>query len=123
MEDKNYKKIFVVKNKHLATTMESGTSPVLSTPALLCFMENTCMDSILHILNKDENKTKTCVGVKCELRHLKPCVIGNQIECISELTHIEKKRYFFKIRAYYKDKLIGVCDHIRCLVPENFYKI
>ena len=86
---KIYKKIFTVKREHLASVVESGTSPVLSTPSLLCFIENTCMDSILPVLNKVENNKKACVGISCELKHLKPSVIGDKIECRSELVFVE----------------------------------
>ena len=121
-EMKKYRKIFTVKREHLANILESGTSPVLSTPSLLCFIENTCMDSILPILNKEKNNKKACVGIKCELKHLKSCVIGSKVECVSELVFVDRRKLYFKIEVYHKDILIGECSHVRCLVPEDFYK-
>ena len=124
-----YEKIFTVKREHLANVVESGTSPVLSTPSLLCFIENTCMNSISNILNKDENNKKTCVGIKCELKHIKPSLIGDKIKCESELVFIEKRKLYFKINVYSwrpgnntNSILIAECEHVRCLVPEDFYK-
>ena len=66
-------KKFLVEGKHLANIVGSGNVPVLSTPYLLAFIENTCNESIQHLI--DENN-KTSVGVKCNLTHIKPNILG-----------------------------------------------
>ena len=126
MNHKDYKKLFRVQHRHLANVIKSGTSPVLSSPSLLAFIEDTCMESITPILNSPLNNKNTCVGVKSDFYHLKPSVEGDKIECQSKLIFIEKNRKLhFKIEVYKEgtDTLIANCDHIRYLVPENFYKL
>ena len=115
-----YKKRFVVEKKHLANIVGSGTSPVLSTPSLLAFIEKTCMESINSILIK--SKDSTCVGVKTELYHLKPCVIGDRIMCHSELNFTSGSKLCFKIEVFESDNLIAKCDHTRYLIDKDFYK-
>ena len=43
IQQKEYKKIFIVQHRHLANVVKSGTAPVLSSPALLGFIEETCL--------------------------------------------------------------------------------
>ena len=121
---KLFKKTFIVRKQDLANRVGSGTSPVLSSPSLLGFIEETCMDSIKHILESSVNNGNTCVGVKSEFYHLKPTCEGKLIEIQSRLIFIEKNRKLhFKVEAYQGESLIATCDHLRYLVPEDFYKI
>ena len=119
-----FKKIFIVRKRHLANRVGSGTSPVLSSPSLLSFIEETCMDSIKVYLDSPLNNKNTCVGVKSEFYHLKPTIENEKIEVQSRLIFVEKKRKLhFKVEVFHGENLIATCDHIRYLVPEDFYKI
>ena len=127
--DKLFKKTFTVRKQDLANRVGSGTSPVLSSPSLLTFIEETCMASIKSILESSINNKNTCVGVKSDFYHLKPTREGEKVEVISRLIFIEKNRKLhFKVDVYNikestENILISTCDHIRYLVPEDFYKI
>ena len=82
------------------------------------------MDSTKSILNSSVNNKNTCVGVKSEFYHLKPTCEGKEFEIQSRLIFIEKNRKLhFKVEAYEGNTLIGTCDHLRYLVPKDFYKI
>ena len=90
-----------------------------SVSSLLAFIENTCNESIQHLI--DENN-KTSVGVKCNLTHIKPNILGDEVECQSVIDKIEKNKYYFNVNVYYKGNIVGKCEHIRYEVNKNFYK-
>ena len=118
------KKQYVVKNQHLANIVGSGDEPVLSTPSLLGFIENACMETIKDKL--DDKESKTCVGVKTELKHLKPNITGDIVYCDVEYKFIEKNKIEFIVCVYHKlgtlERLVAKCNHIRYIVKKNFYK-
>ena len=116
--EKVFIKKFIVEKEHLANTVQSGSLPVLSTPFLLAFIENSCAT---FINNEYNHENKTTVGVKVNLKHLKPNVVGDEVECKGELLKIENNKYIFSVKVYHDDKLIGVCEHIRYLVDNDFY--
>ena len=118
--EKFFIKKFIVEKEHLANTVQSGSLPVLSTPFLLAFIENSCATFINDKINNQENKTT--VGVKVNLKHLKPNVVGDELECIGELLKVENNKYIFSVKVVHGDKLIGVCEHTRYLVTIDFYK-
>jgi len=117
--EKVFTKKFIVEKEHLANTVQSGSLPVLSTPFLLAFIENSC-DTFIN--NQYIQENKTTVGVKVNLKHLKPNVVGDEVECKAELLKVENNKYIFSIKVFHGDKLIGVCEHTRYLVDNDFYK-
>ena len=112
-------KTFIVNNEHLANIIGSGKLPVLSTPSLLSFIENTCMEK----MNKDMHKNNTSVGTKVILKHIKPSLEKDEIKCfIKGITTIEKK-WIFNVEVFSKNKLIAICEHTRYVVnKEEFMK-
>ena len=106
---------YVVNKDHLAKNIGSGELNVLSTPSLLAFIENTCMLKINETINSDQ----TSVGVKVELKHLKPSLENEIIEClIMNVSNLENK-WLFDLEVKSKDKLIAVCQHTRYVVNKK----
>ena len=89
---------------------------VLSTPALLGLMENTCMKaSESHI-----PEGYTTVGYAVDgLRHLAPTSIGQSVLVRSELIEVDRNRLTYSMEAFEGDKKIGVATHKRAVVSTD----
>jgi len=118
---KEYSKEFIVEKKHLADITGSGSVPVLSTPSLLCFIENTCLNNMTCAIYSPENSEKTSVSVKCSLEHLHPVIEKKKIICHSIMSIENKNKFHFVVKVFCDDVLIAKCDHVRYLVPKDFY--
>ena len=106
---------YIVNSDHLAKNVGSGELNVLSTPSLLAFIENTCMLKINETINSDQ----TSLGVKVELKHLKPSLENENIECfIINVSNLDNK-WLFDVEVKSKDKLIAVCQHTRYVVNKK----
>lgn len=97
---------------HTAEFMGSGTLPVLATPALVAFMENTAMK-----LLSDLPEGETSVGTLMDVRHLKASGVGETITCKAELTGQEGRKYTFALEATNQHgEIIGQGIHERFAV-------
>ena len=107
-----FSKKYIVDNQHLAKQVGSGELNILSTPSLLAFIENTCMLKINESITSDQ----TSLGVKVELKHLRPSLENEEIECnIQNITNQDNK-WLFEVEIKSGDKLIAVCQHTRYIV-------
>ncbi len=112
-------KIFEIKNNHLASNIKSGELEVLSTPYLLSYFENISMEYIK--LNLNDNNF-TSVGVKVDLKHLKPSLENKEIKCIIKNVINNNSKWIFELEAYCSDKLIGICNHTRYVVNKKEFE-
>jgi fluoroacetyl-CoA thioesterase len=105
-------KSFLVKNKHLANNVQSGDLSVLSTPSLLSFIENTCLENMKQSIDVE----LTTLGVKVDLKHLKPNIEGDIVEC--KITNINKqdKKWIFDVEGYSNNIKVCTCRHTRYIV-------
>jgi Predicted thioesterase len=100
-----------VTNNHTALTLGSGTLPVLATPALVAFMENTAMQLI------DLPEGKTSVGVAIDVKHIKASPVGAEVRCTAEIESQEDRKYTFRITAVdSNDDVVGTAIHERFVV-------
>ncbi len=102
---------YVVSEEHVAKHISSDIS-VLSTPAMILFMERTSMKCAQQYLPEPY----TTVGVAVNVRHLNPAPLGGVVRVISKLLSIEGRRLVFEVRVYYRDVLIGEGLHERFIV-------
>ena len=113
-----FSKKYIVDNQHLAKQVGSGELNILSTPSLLAFIENTCMLKINESITLDQ----TSLGVKVELKHLKPSLENEEVECnIQNITNQDNK-WLFEVEIKSGDKLIAVCQHTRYVVNKDIYE-
>ena len=84
----------LVTNQLTAQAMGSGTLPVLATPALVAFLENTAMKLVT-----DLPDGTTTVGTAMNLRHLRASAVGETIRCRATLVQHEGRRYTFALAA------------------------
>ena len=113
-----FSKNYIVDNQHLASHVGSGELNILSTPSLLAFIENTCMLKI----NENITSDQTSLGVKVELKHLKPSLENQEVECYIQNVTNQDNKWLFDIEVKSKDKLIAVCQHTRYIVNKKEFK-
>jgi len=109
-------KNYTVNNKHLAINVGSGELPVLSTASLLGFIENFCMEKIKNSLDEK----LTTVGVKVNLKHFKPSIESDEVECfIKSMSNQDNKKWIFEVEVMSNDKLVAICEHTRYVVNKE----
>ena len=108
-------KKFIVKEVDLASNIGSGDLPVLATPVLLNFFENTCKELLSLYLTEED----TSVGIFASFDHVAQSKQGDVI-CINvKVINIEKRVVSFSIEAFDGDKLISSGNHKRCIVNKE----
>lgn len=102
---------YVVSEEYVAKHIGRDIS-VLSTPAMILFMEKTSMKCVQQYLPEPY----TTVGVAINVRHLNPAPLGGVVKVVSKLMIIEGRKLVFEVKAYYRDVLIGEGLHERFIV-------
>jgi len=102
---------YVVSDEYVAKHIRSDIS-VLSTPAMVFFMERTSMKCAQQYLPEPY----TTVGIAINVRHLNPAPLGGVVRVVSKLLSIEGRKLVFEVKAYYRDLLIGEGLHERFIV-------
>ena len=110
-----FSKKYIVNNQDLASQVGSGDLNVISTPSLLAFIENTCMLKI----NESITSEQTSLGVKVELKHLKPSLENQEIECYIQNITYQDNKWLFEVEVKSDNKLIAICQHTRYLVNKK----
>lgn len=113
--NKMMEKQFVVKETETAQAVGSGGLPVLSTPHMIAYMENTAMTLMQQSLQEGD----TSVGMEINVNHLAPTALDKTVTVKVEETDQNKKIYTYKIEAYVEDELIGKATHKRAMVNED----
>lgn len=108
-------KKFTVKEAETAQAVGSGGLPVLSTPHMIAYMENTAMTLMQETLEKGD----TSVGMEINVKHLAPTALDETVTVRAEQTDQNKKVYTYTIEAYVADELIGKATHKRVIVNEE----
>lgn len=112
-------KEFFVKKKHSAATVGSGELDVLSTPALIAFMENVAKE----LAQNDLKDNQTTVGIEVNIHHLKATAIGQTVRVIATLVKQTNAVLFCDVEAFEGDNLIGQGQHNRAIVDvDKFMK-
>ncbi|MCX7954627.1 MAG: thioesterase family protein [Bacteroidales bacterium] len=109
---------FVVEEQHSAKSYGSGFVNVLSTPALIGFMEKVCNELLIEFL--DENEVS--VGIEVNVKHLKATKIGDKIKCTAIIIETEKNKVTFKVEAYDSNNKIGEGTHKRAIISKEKIK-
>jgi predicted thioesterase len=108
-------KEYEVRPEHAASNVSSGAVYVLSTPAMISFMEDVSFQLSLEFVKQGE----TTVGIRVDVKHLKAVAIGEKVKVRSELVEFNNRRMKFRVYAYWKDVLIGEGIHERAVVDYN----
>jgi fluoroacetyl-CoA thioesterase len=104
-----------ITKEHTVNRMGKEGADVLSTPALLGLMENTC------ILQSEPYlaEAHTTVGYAVDgLRHVAPTSLGEKVQVKVTLTEVDRNRLAYDIEVYEgPDKRIAVANHKRAVIP------
>ncbi len=89
---------------------------VLSTPALLGLMENTCISSSEPYVPEGH----TTVGYAVDgLRHMAPTAVGEKVQVKVRLAEVDRNRLTYEIEAYEGEKRIAVATHKRAVISTD----
>jgi len=92
--------------------MGPDVPPVLSTPALVLWMESTSHENLRSLLAPGEDS----VGVLVNVRHLAATPLGMRVRVVSKLVKAEGRIYTFEVEAFDEADKIGEGTHERASV-------
>jgi len=104
-----------VKEEDSAERYGSGLVPVLSTPALVAFMEQCAHESVGLLLPEGF----VTVGTEINIKHLKATPLGEQIRCTAELYACDGRKLLFNLKAWDTAGEIGIASHTRFIVNKD----
>lgn len=111
------RRTFTVKDEETASAIGSGGLPVLSTPAMIVYMENVAMT----LMRKKLNENETTVGIEINARHLAPTAVGQVVQVKAEEVDVQGKISTFVIEASVDGKTIGRAMHKRAIVDRHSF--
>lgn len=96
-------KTFMVGASDLATAVGSGDVPVLGTPVVIAWMEQTTLEALTGIIDPE----CTTVGIHVDVKHLLPSVVGDTLEVSVAVREVIGKRIIFDVRATSRDHVVA----------------
>ena len=108
-----------VSDDMTASSMKSGSLPVLATPYMVALME--CAAS--ELCNKFVPEGISTVGTALNISHLAPTPVGAEVRAVATLTSFDGRKAGFDVEAYDETGLIGKGTHERFTIKvESFMK-
>jgi len=107
-----------VSTNDTAAVYGSGLHDVLSTPAMIAFMEQTAMKAVEACLDEGEGT----VGTEVNIRHLKATPVGKTITCTATLQEVNGNRLLFHVEADDETGKIGEGKHERFNIDNRRFK-
>ena len=101
---------FAPEERHTASVV--GNAEVVSTPALIGFLEQTSHRAILPFVEEGE----VSVGTRVEVDHLAAAFLGSPIVATTRVAAVEGRRVTFEVEARQGDKLVMKGRHGRAIV-------
>jgi predicted thioesterase len=108
-------RIYTVTDKDTADVYGSGLLPVLSTPHLIGWMEDTSQKAVMPFMREGEST----VGISIQMKHKAATPIGMQVRVHSEVVAFDGRRIVFKVIAWDEVDEIGECEHIRYIINDD----
>jgi predicted thioesterase len=85
---------------------------VLSTPHMIGFMERTCRDTVLPLLDAGHDT----VGTHVNVAHLAAAPMGMTVTFRAEVTGVNERRIEFRVEAWDEKEKIGEGTHERAII-------
>jgi len=85
---------------------------VLATPWMIGWMERTCRDAVLPLLDQGYDT----VGTHVNVAHLAATPMGMTVTFTAEVTSVEDRRVNFKVEAWDEKEKCGEGTHQRAIV-------
>lgn len=102
----------VVGERDTADAVRSGDVPVLGTPVLLAWCEEATAAALARSLEPGQ----TSVGVRVELDHLAPTLVGGRVVATAEVVAVDGKRVTFSVQARDDHTWVATGTIVRMLV-------
>lgn len=113
MDNLTIKKTFTVTPHDTAENVGSGSLPVLATPIMVAWMENTAMAIAAQSLAPAD----TTVGISMSVQHVKASAVGETITCTARQTAADGRKLTFEITCTNADgDTVGTATHERFIV-------
>ncbi|MCC6040305.1 MAG: thioesterase [Thermofilum sp.] len=113
-ETRVFSRRYTVGPEHVARHIEADGIRVLSTPSMVGFIEETCRVFWDHVLPEGY----TTVGVRVDVHHIRPAVLGSELEVRATALHADEKRVLFWVEVWSGRLLIGYALHERAIVEK-----
>lgn len=85
---------------------------VLSTPHMIGYMERTCRDTVLPLLDAGYDT----VGTRVNIAHLAAAPMGMAVTFQAEVTGVLERRIQFRVEAWDEKEKIGEGTHERAII-------
>ena len=105
-------KKLLVDNEVAIDFMGMPGARVLATPAMIGWMERTCRDAVLPLLEPGHDT----VGTHVEVYHLAATPLGMTVTFKAEVTSVDDRRINFKVEAWDEKEKCGEGTHQRAIV-------
>ncbi len=103
---------YIVEEKHTAQHLGSGGVPVLATPMMIAWMEETSRGVVEPRLPQGQ----LTVGSHLDIRHLAPTPVGKRVTVRAELLSIEGRKLTFRVEARDEQEQVGQGTHERFII-------
>ena len=102
----------LVTSEVAITFLGTEGARVLSTPHMIGYMERTCRDTVLPLLEAGYDTLGTHVNVS----HLAAAPIGMSVTFTAEVIRVEGRRVEFRVEAHDEKEKIGEGTHERAII-------
>lgn len=110
---------YIVKDNDTAHAVGNKGVMVLSTPALLTYVENGSSG----LLSKRLPKGYSLVGISVTLHHIGTAPVNGVIKIESNVVKAEKNKVKYEFKAFYKENLIADGTYEQAIINlDNFLK-
>lgn len=92
--------------------LEMEEARVLSTPQMIGFMERTCRNTVLPLLEPGHDT----VGTHVNVAHLAAAPIGAVVTCKVEATAVNDRRIQFRVEVWNDAEKVGEGTHERTII-------
>jgi fluoroacetyl-CoA thioesterase len=103
---------YTVTEADTPVALGSGEVPVLATPRVLALAEQATVAAVAGALEAGA----TTVGIRVELDHLAPSLVGADLEVEAVLERVAGRRLWFAVRLRQGDRLVASGHVIRVVV-------
>ena len=104
----------LVTEADTARAVGSGDVPVLATPRIVAL----CEQGIVEALHPNLLPGQTSVGLRVELTHLAPVLVGGTVVALVALERVEGRRLTFNVTVTDRSGLVAAGRITRVLVDE-----
>lgn len=102
----------VVGEQHTAPRIGSGRIRVLATPVMINLIEAAALAAVEQSLPEHHQS----LGTHLDITHVAATPVGMKVRATAEVTRVEGRTIYFKVRAEDERELIGEGTHERVVV-------